>query len=745
MPLRAAVRRPTRVLTILLACTLLSVVVVTGQSAAAAVLPASLHILVMGDSYSAGNGAGSYYGAKTCYRSRANYAELFAKAARSAPYNRPTEPVRNVACSGAVTADFAKAKDGRPPQIEAVQQTDDIIFLTVGGNDAYFLDIVKFCLIAKTRDGANCNQNLTRAESLVSNGTLANRITSVLHSITSKANSQAKIVLLGYPFLEGDVGYTLRSGHGAKAPIIAVGKRLRALNVAADKIDGDVVAAANKANGSSQFIFASTQSLFSGPPYHGLYAQQNNPRRWMVQPFVDASIATKDTWYHPNPTGWSAEAKLLQAALLDSGPTIVATLPSGVIGQPYSADLTTVDHRSGTWSVTSGLLPPGLKLSGYTISGTPTSAGNSTFAVKFVDTDGRSAVGTISLTVAAGPSDTSSYDRAITFSSPSLGSLSSASVSDDASRIAYEAPNLGTQLVDTATGVSQQISTQGASGWLGVVSGNGRYLTFAARTPDYNGDTALHLYQRDLLSGSDVRVSPVYSDGGGTSMYDSVGSAESMQSADGRYVAYQTGQAIPGGAQYFWWIRDMNSGSTVMSVSPSGAAIPSAEAKFSANGRYLAFRGLSGDSYDAVYLWDLQAGVAKLVGPTPDLVAASEPFNVTNEGKVTYQGTNPDYTFGGLYQYDSATGLTTKYDGSYGFFGVSPNGRYVAVVDSGCILGQVLPIYVKDKTTDTRLLVDNVPCQAGIGKAFITDLGHVVFLPWRPDTANGILSLYRRH
>ena len=69
------------------------------------------------------------------------------------------------------------------------------------------------------------------------------------------------------------------------------------------------------------------------------------------------------------------------------------TLPQGVVGVPYSV---TVGASGGvqpyTWSV-SGSLPAGLNLSTTgVISGTPTSAGNYSFAVQVADADGNNAV-----------------------------------------------------------------------------------------------------------------------------------------------------------------------------------------------------------------------------------------------------------------------------------------------------------------------------------------------------------------
>jgi lysophospholipase L1-like esterase len=276
----------------------------------AAPAKAVMQILVMGDSYSAGNGAGDYSGAKGCYRSGKDYAQEFAAIIRAKPYSQPAA-VTDVACSGAVTADFFNSRSGRPPETSAVSGNYDLIFLTIGGNDADFADIVKYCLIAETRDGANCNPLLGNAERLIADGTMRTRITNVLTSIRAKASPGAKIVLLGYPFLEGDTSYTLRSGHGDKSPIIKVGQRLHAIGVAADGLDQSIVNSLNAAALGSPFAFVSVHKLFDGPPYHGLYAKKNNPNRWMVQPFVDASPATYKTWYHPNPTGWRQEGQLL--------------------------------------------------------------------------------------------------------------------------------------------------------------------------------------------------------------------------------------------------------------------------------------------------------------------------------------------------------------------------------------------------------------------------------------------------
>jgi lysophospholipase L1-like esterase len=264
-----------------------------------------LRILVMGDSYSAGNGA-VFSGDRDCWRSSENYGELFAEKIHAS--GEPSPEVKTVACSGAVTDDFDHEQHGEPRQLDAVSTSYDIIFLTVGGNDAYFKDIVRYCLVAKSRDGANCGPNLARAEKMIENGQIERRIRGVLEDIAEQADSKAKIVLLGYPLLEGDANYTLRSGHFGST-FIEVGKRLRALGRSADRVQKNLVKSLN--TGKKQFVFQSVLDLFNGPPFHGLYAQKVNPYRWMVQPFKDAKYSSRDTFYHPNPEGWENESKLL--------------------------------------------------------------------------------------------------------------------------------------------------------------------------------------------------------------------------------------------------------------------------------------------------------------------------------------------------------------------------------------------------------------------------------------------------
>jgi lysophospholipase L1-like esterase len=313
------------------------------QPVAAASNPNVLSILVLGDSYSAGNGAGDYYGPDECRRSHRNYAEDLAGLVEAAPYRQPATVV-NRACSGATTSAFWSTQHKQPPQLASVNSSYNLIFLTIGGNDLYFADMIEYCLINKTAAGNHCLSNLDRALSLLKDGAVKKSVGRVLSDIGeganpwAKANPAAKIVLVGYPYLEGDPSYTIvdrKQGKNSvagtscgqrdgKTNIVRVGYCLKKIEDLGDTVQQDLVNQLNAKYHTSAFVFVKTKDLFAGKqagftgPNHELFASHVNPNRWFVQPFVDAQSSVQgtiealrygtDVFYHPNPTGWKQEA-----------------------------------------------------------------------------------------------------------------------------------------------------------------------------------------------------------------------------------------------------------------------------------------------------------------------------------------------------------------------------------------------------------------------------------------------------
>jgi lysophospholipase L1-like esterase len=308
-------------------------------------------ILVMGDSYSAGNGAGAYYGpmgaggfpahVTGCFRSTYNYARQFQRIIESSPFNQHAF-VHNEACNGAVTDDIWEPRDGRRAQVDAVDKGYDVIFLTTGGNDLQFSDIAKTCLVKHFQDGADCGHNLDRAERLLRDGTEEAKITKALTEIHLKAHSEAKIVLLGYPFLESNTALKLHSGHTGST-YIDVGKRLHDIQVNGDALQQRVVDKLNAADlRTDPFVFVNPKSTFAG---HELTADRVNPNRWFIQPWSDALPEWYQIWYHPNRQGHTAEAKLLAA-----DPRVPKSDVRAGEGVPHNVDVMLTIDTTGSMS-----------------------------------------------------------------------------------------------------------------------------------------------------------------------------------------------------------------------------------------------------------------------------------------------------------------------------------------------------------------------------------------------------------
>jgi Mg-chelatase subunit ChlD/lysophospholipase L1-like esterase len=110
-------------------------------------------VVVLGDSYSSGEGAGSYRdaedGTRGCHRSPNAYGEQL--------YAGTETEVINLACSGAVIRDYGERQSGRnvdPQENQLAAVGDhDLVLLTMGGNDIGFSEIIKNCVLGSSCAG----------------------------------------------------------------------------------------------------------------------------------------------------------------------------------------------------------------------------------------------------------------------------------------------------------------------------------------------------------------------------------------------------------------------------------------------------------------------------------------------------------------------------------------------------------------------------------------------------------------
>ncbi|MFE0633190.1 SGNH/GDSL hydrolase family protein [Streptomyces sp. NPDC058864] len=217
--------------------------------------------VALGDSYSAGNGAGNYDSASgSCHRSFSAYPYLWKNAHAPSSF-------ADTSCSGAVTTDVTNS------QLGPLNASTGLVSLTIGGNDAGFSDVMTTCVIGSDTD---CVNRVNQAETYARN-TLPARLDATYNAIRAKAPN-AKVVVLGYPRV-----YTLN--------VLCVGlsdTKHRKIDEAADVLDG-VIAARAAAHG---FVFGDVRGTFNG---HELCSGDD----WLH------SLVVSPSWesYHPTAKG----------------------------------------------------------------------------------------------------------------------------------------------------------------------------------------------------------------------------------------------------------------------------------------------------------------------------------------------------------------------------------------------------------------------------------------------------------
>lgn len=171
-----------------------TLVVLTAVLAALGIAPTAnaartTSLVVLGDSYASGTGAGAYQDgtAGNCWRSNNSYGELVAARLRAAGR---LGSFTNVSCSGAATADFSRPFKDRPAQLDALKRDTNLVLLTVGTNDIDYATYGGICIQADCT-GAPTDAILAKLPQMGGN------VTALLTEI-HKRSPYARIVVVGY-------------------------------------------------------------------------------------------------------------------------------------------------------------------------------------------------------------------------------------------------------------------------------------------------------------------------------------------------------------------------------------------------------------------------------------------------------------------------------------------------------------------------------------------------------------------
>ncbi len=232
-----------------------------GAAHSAERLPTTGYV-ALGDSYSAGVGAGGYDSASgDCKRSRKAYPALWAAAHAPASFSF-------TACSGARTGDVVSG------QLAPLNSATGLVSISIGGNDAGFADTMSSCV---TGSDSACLDRIAKARTFIQNE-LPAKLDTVYTAIRSRA-PHAQVVVLGYPRF-----YKL----GGVCVGLSDTKR-KAINAAADHIN-TVIA---KRVADHGFRFGDVNTTFAG---HELCSGS----AWL-----NSVTLPIDESYHPTATGQS--------------------------------------------------------------------------------------------------------------------------------------------------------------------------------------------------------------------------------------------------------------------------------------------------------------------------------------------------------------------------------------------------------------------------------------------------------
>jgi lysophospholipase L1-like esterase len=415
----------------------LALMLTAGQAVSAAQADGGLTYVALGDSYAAGQGLGNYEdgtdvkkGRKrnVCHRSSGAFSQL------------PDAVLPDVtdrafwACSGATSSDMQSIPSdqyNQPRQTDQVGTGTRWISLFAGGDDLDFGAIGISCvkivsnhrIVIHVPGGVACSDALATARGKRPNA--QNNLAQLYSTLLDRAPGSV-LAIVGYPRILPDSYDGVPTLAGSKFcvldhyPVFGVQDVGMPVSDAKDvdkfvtQLNATVQAAVDQVKnqlGGDAFRIKYVDTYDSSVPHNckgttphaTVAAAQLSLGRGQGGNFLKNFLSTATL--HPTTAGQQLFASKVKDAFGAADPVITTTaLPEAVVGQPYHTELTTADHRTGTWAIISGTLPHGLALDGFTISGTPDTTGQVTLGLRFTDSTGRTDSVDASLLVGAAPS-----------------------------------------------------------------------------------------------------------------------------------------------------------------------------------------------------------------------------------------------------------------------------------------------------------------------------------------------------
>ncbi|MDR1969802.1 MAG: GDSL-type esterase/lipase family protein [Candidatus Nomurabacteria bacterium] len=295
-----------------------------------------LNITLVGDSYTAGNGAGNYVGEKKSYRSLRNWGHIYANYLNQ---NNIKVRVTDTSYNGDTTR---KVIDS---QMSNVPEDTDLVMMTIGGNDVNFEGIIQKCFVPGFRDPSLCDSAIKLAKNGMAD--VIKRTEQIFIELEKKLNDDAVVVLVAYPYLSME-GVDYKMGYcRARSYVLFfscadwiefdAGSNVRSLGKIAVDSQRIMVDRWNKDHTLQIKYIDSIPRVFEGHEPHPAFSTVNE-RRWINEYFETEGILFNDgkthskfspdinEWYHPNIIGHQKIAEAINTQLTGSNLAILVRL-----------------------------------------------------------------------------------------------------------------------------------------------------------------------------------------------------------------------------------------------------------------------------------------------------------------------------------------------------------------------------------------------------------------------------------
>lgn len=198
-------------------------------------------------------------------------------------------------------------------QLNFVDESSDVILLSVGGNDAGFADIVTACFAPVISNAGECLERYDQATRRMRAdivGSYKKNMEEIFKRLREKLRTDAKVVLVGYPYLAKDDNFVLNDLLGLGS--YEASKNVRELGRLGDEVQRGVIPE-HEPDKAGIYYFDGIKEHFVGHEPDMSDFWHNNSEKWINT--FGSRLPTD--WFHYNPQGHQEVANVLFQKLED--------------------------------------------------------------------------------------------------------------------------------------------------------------------------------------------------------------------------------------------------------------------------------------------------------------------------------------------------------------------------------------------------------------------------------------------